>query len=216
MLSFSRIVVVFVSIVLLAIGCVGQSKNSPELSVAGVKLGDRESAKKFLDGYQPRTDEGTCSYYFYSSRGTVVMKLTAASCEDKYMITAIEAFAVDETYTKRHFVADKLGHFVTENGIFIGFRQSGGGLAIALIVGVPNLSRSNMIGPKDVVKIKGEPATRNKDGKVETMTYRIDDVAVGEGKYDYSSRFEFYGKELTKFEIKIDSPKHADSAKVKQ
>lgn len=207
MSTIKSILLTTLSMAILTAGIIAQTKVVPEMSVAGVKLGDRDSAKKFLDGYQPRTEEGTCTYYFYSSRGTVVMKLTAASCEDKYMITAIEAFAVDETYTKRHFVADKLGHFVTENGLFIGFRQTGGGLAIALIVGVPNLARNNMIGPKDVVKIKGEPATRSKDGKVETITYKIDDIAVGDAKYDYSSRFEFYGKEMTKFELRIDPRK---------
>lgn len=192
-----------------------QKKDSPEMSVAGVTLGDRESAKKFLDGYQPRTDEGSCSYYFYSSRGISVMKLTAASCEDKYMITAIEVFGVDDSYTKRHFVADKLGHFVTESGLFIGFRQTGSGLALALIVGVPNIARNNMIGPKDVVKIKGEPAERTKDGKVETIKYKIDGVSVDGKPYDYASRFEFYGKEMTRFELRIDPAKHADTAKVK-
>lgn len=192
-----------------------QKKDSPEMSVAGITLGDRESAKKFLDGYQPRTDEGTCSYYFYSSRATTVMKLSAASCEDKHMITAIEVFGVDDTYTKRHFVADKLGHFVTESGLFIGFRQTGGGLALALIVGVPNIARNNMIGPKDVVKIKGEPAERTKEGKVETIRYKIDGVSVDSKPYDYASRFEFYGKEMTRFELRIDPAKHADTAKVK-
>jgi len=192
-----------------------QKKDTPEMSVAGVTLGDRESAKKFLDGYQPRTDEGTCRYYFYNSRATTVMKLTAASCEDKHLITSIEVFGVDETYTKRHFVADKLGHFVTESGLFIGFRQTGSGLALALIVGVPNIARNNMIGPKDVVKIKGEPAERNKDGKVETIKYKIDGVSVESKPYDYSSRFEFYGKEMTRFEMRIEPAKHADTAKVK-
>ena len=204
MSTIKSILLTTLSMAILTAGIIAQTKVVPELSVAGVKLGDRDSAKKFLDGYQPRTEEGTCTYYFYSSRGTVVMKLTAASCEDKYMITAIEAFAVDETYKKKHFVAENLGHFVTESGIFIGFRQTGGGLAIALIVGVPNLARNNMIGPKDVVKIKGEPATRIKDGKNETITYKIDGVTVGDAKYGYSSRYEFIGKELERFEFRID------------
>jgi hypothetical protein len=131
------------------------------------------------------------------------------------MITAIEVFGVDDTYTKRHFVADKLGHFVTESGLFIGFRQTGSGLALALIVGVPNIARNNMIGPKDVVKIKGEPAERTKNGKVETIKYKIDGVSVDGKPYEYASRFEFYGKEMTRFELRIDPAKHADTAKVK-
>lgn len=204
MRSIRKSILAVASLIAFSTVLFAQTKATPEMSVAGIKLGDRESAKKFLDGYQPRTEEGTCTYYFYSSRGTVVMKLTAASCEDKYMITAIEAFAVDETYTKKHFVADDLGHFVTENGIFIGFRQSGSGLAMAMIVGVPNVGRRNMIGPKDLVKIKGEPTERAKDGKIETVKYSIDDVAVGDAKYKYSGRYEFNGKELIRFEVRID------------
>ncbi len=54
------------------------SKNAPELSVAGIELGNREKAKLFLTpGYQPRKGEDCRpNYYFYNAWGSQVMKLT--------------------------------------------------------------------------------------------------------------------------------------------
>ena len=182
---------------------------TPDMSVAGVKLGDRVSAKAFLNGYQARTGEsGKPEYLFYNAHGTTVMKLTAASIEEPYFVTEIEVFAVGESYKNRHFYLEKVGHFVSESGVFIGFRQSGGGMAIALITGIPNLSRDNMIGPKDLVNKKGEPTTRNKVEEKETFDYKLDTIDIaGENaaKYGYAAQYYFSKNKLKRFSMKLIS-----------
>ncbi len=187
------------------------------MSVAGLKLGDRVSGKAFLNLYQPRTDEdGLPKYYFYNGRGTTVMKVTAASVEDLYFVTEIEVFEVGDSYQKRHFFLKDIGHFVTESGIFIGFRQTGSGLALALIVGVPNVGRNNIIGPKDVIKRKGEPDKRAVNEKETTFDYHTDDVAASDAKYKYTAFYRFYKKELTRFVLKIEPEAKPEIAKAKQ
>lgn len=177
----------------------------PEMSVAGLKLGDRESGKAFLGLYQPRTDEdGLPKYYFYNGQGTTVMKITAASVEDPYFVTEIEVFWVNDSYQKTHYFLKKIPHFVTESGIFIGFRQSGKSVALALIVGVPNVGRSNVIGPKDVIKRKGEPDDRAVSEKKETFEYRADNISIGDTVYKYSAHYLFNRRELDKFILKIE------------
>ncbi len=181
---------------------------APDISVAGVKLGDRESAKAFLGEYQMRTDGGVPSYYFYNSRITSVLKLTAASFEDPYFVTEIEVYNVGKEYQQRHFVLDRIGTFATESGIFIGFRQKGKDLALAMIIGIPNVGRSNIIGPKDVVSRKGEPDERVKNGEEELFDYRVADFNLpnGDGKtsYRYSAHYRFYERKLNRFSIKIE------------
>lgn len=181
----------------------------PELSVAGIKLGDRASAKSFLEGYAPTTDEaGRTVFYFYNGYATQVMKLTAASSADAYFITEIEVFSVDETYRKKHFQAKKIDYFTTEKGIFIGYRQS-----VASILLFPGASRSDMIGPKDVIKKKGAPTEDVKQEKYEIVTYKLpgielpDETASGKTKaFSYFARYEFFKNKLYKFTIKIFSP----------
>ncbi|MBK6750193.1 MAG: hypothetical protein KA956_00380 [Pyrinomonadaceae bacterium] len=186
----------------------------PELSVAGLTLGDRDSGKKFLGIYQPRTDEGGLpKYYFYNGRGTTVMKVTAASVEDPYFVTEIEVFGVGESYQERHFFLKDIGHFVTESGIFIGFRQTGKGLALALIVGVPNVGRSNMIGPKDVIKRKGEPDGQSVNDKETIFNYGGQSVKIGDVDYKYSAYYRFYKRELKRFIFRIEPQTKPEIAK---
>ena len=179
----------------------------PDLSVAGLKLGDRASAKAFLTGYQPRSGaDGVPEYLFYNAQATTVMKLTAASFDDLYFITEIEVFSVGESYKNRHFQLEKIGHFVTESGVFIGFRQSGSGLAIALVSGIPNLARNNMVGPKDLVNKKGEPTTRTKIEEKETLDYKLDSVDVAgepDAKYRYAAQYYFSKNKLKRFSMKL-------------
>lgn len=182
-----------------------KSENTPELSVAGIELGNRESAKKFLtEGYSPRPEEdGRASFYFYNEWGTQVMKLTADSPDDPYYLTEIEVFGVNRKYEKTHYVAKDFGIFVTENGIFIGYKQS----VTSIIIGIPNVGRKNRIGPNDVIDIKGKPAEREKtDGNREFVTYQIPGVKLSDGSVtaDYNARYEFYKKKLRRFSIKID------------
>ncbi len=189
----------------------------PELSVAGLKLGDRVSGKAFLGIYQARTDEDDLpKYYFYNGQGTTVMKITAASVEDPYFVTEIEVFKVGDWYQKRHFFLKDLGHFVTESGIFIGFRQKAGNLALPLIVGVPNVGRSNIIGPNDVIRRKGEPDNRAVKDNEEAFDYSVNSVTVGEAQHRYTAHYRFYKRELTRFILKIEPQAKPEIAKTKQ
>lgn len=187
-------------IAVLSFCALAQDKDaSPELSVAGVKLADRDSAKAFLSGYSPRKGEdGRPAYFFYNSYGTQVMKLTAASFEEPFFITEIEVFSVGRSYREQHYVADDLGAFTTESGIFIGQKAS----VSSVVFGVPN-----KIGPKDIVRKKGEPTTREKTGKDETIIYALADMKLPGGEFDYYARYEFSKSKLKKFILKISSDK---------
>ncbi|MBX3298037.1 MAG: hypothetical protein KF736_01080 [Acidobacteria bacterium] len=189
------------------------SAQSPErrldMGVAGVRLADRDSARRFLDGYQYRTDQGVPTYYFYNSKITTVLKLTGLSYEDPYYITEIEVYNVGPEYQYRHFVLEKLGHFVSEAGVFVGFRQSGKGIAIALATGFPNLARDNVIGPKDLSGKLGEPSERQVNGSEEILIYSNDtEVVPPEGgaaaKVRYTARYRFYDRKLNRFLIRIE------------
>lgn len=182
------------------------SKNAPEMSVAGIELGSRESAKSFLKSdYKPRVGaDGRPTYYFYNKWGSQVMKLTAASFDDPYLITEIEVFAVGEKYQERHFQAEDVKYFSTENNIFIGFKQS----AMYFIAGVKNTGGKNEITPKDVVEIKGAPTNRaDTDKNREVLTYTIADIKIpGEKKTaNYQADYEFYKKKLKRFSVKLVS-----------
>lgn len=181
------------------------SKSTPEMSVVGVKLGDRESAKKYLlQGHIPRVDEdGRASYTFFNQWGTQVMRLTVASIDDPYFVTEIEVKAVGESYLKKHYQDKQNGLMMTENGIFIGFRQT----MMNLIVGVRNAGKANTIGPGEVVKIKGVPESRTKVGeKGEEIRYSMSDVKLSDDELtaNYEAHYEFVKNKLSKFVLKID------------
>ena len=190
----------------------------PEMSVAGLKLGGTPATKEFLTAYSPRQGEdGRPEYFFYNKFGTQVMKLTAESYESPYFITEIEVFAVGRSYMNTHHVARQIGYFVTENGIFIGYRQS----ALALLVGIPNVAREDRIGPKDVVKKKGTPASRTKTGDTEVLIYDLPNIALEENaenpaqrsaaqKFDYQARYEFRKNKLKRFHLKITAQNRKD------
>jgi hypothetical protein len=185
-------------IAVLGFSALAQEKNTqPELSVAGIKLGDRESAKAFLTGYSMRKqDDGRFAYFFYNSYGTQVMKLTAKSAEEPYFITEIEVFTVGRSYLEQHYVAKDLGTFTTESGIFIGQKGS----VSSMVFGVPN-----RIGPKDIVKKKGEPTDKKKIGKAETITYASPNIKLPGGEFDYTASYEFSKNKLKKFSLKISA-----------
>ena len=180
------------------------SDTAPEMSVAGIELGSRESAKAFLkSGYQPRVGkDGRPTYYFYNKWGSQVMKLTAASFDDPYFLTEIEVFSVGEKYQERHFQAEEVKYFETENKIFIGFKQS----TMYFIAGVKNKGSNNEITPKAVVEIKGEPSKRaDTDKNREVLSYNIAEVKVPGAKMeaDYQADYEFYKNKLKRFSIKL-------------
>lgn len=182
-------------------GFSAMAQNKPDLSVAGVKLGDRVSAKAFLEGYSSRFDDaGRPVFLFFNKPGTEVLKFVSASAEDVYFITEIEIFSVGESYQNRLYIAEKFDSFETENGIFLGLRQS----ATSLIFGLPN-----KIGPKDLVKKKGEPKARTKKEKRDVLAYSLNDIElVNEtDKFNYSASYEFYKSTLKKITLKISADK---------
>lgn len=186
-----------------------EKNNLPELSVSKIRLGDRASAKGFLEGYSPRRqDDGRPAFFFYNKFGTQVMKLTAASVEDPYFIMEIEVFAVKKSYQTQHYVAEKIGFFQTEKKIFIGYQQS----AASMIIGLPGVSRNDIIGPKDVIKKKGEPTERVKTGDDEIVTYNLASIELPDenaanktSRFSYFARYEFYKNNLQKFTLKIST-----------
>jgi hypothetical protein len=189
-----------------------QRTTAPDISVNGVKLGDRTSSKVFLNGYQYRTDGGIPTYYFYNSRVTTVLKLTGASFEDPYFITGIEVYNVGPEYKFKHFVLEKVGHFLTESGIHVGYRQSGADIAFSVTVGIPGVVGDSITGPKYVLKKIGEPTTHSKNGDEETFDYRIEnfglpyaDDAGRTVKYRYLAHYRFYQKKLNRFSIRIEA-----------
>lgn len=184
---------------------------SPDLSVVGIKLGDRSSAKAFLDGYQARiAEDGRPIFYFYNKFATQVMKLTGVSMEDRYFITEIEVYSVGRSYTAPHFQSEKIGYFKTENDLFIGYKQS----KASAITGIPNIDGKDMTGPKNVIKKLGEPTERLKEDKLETLVYKRPEVELPDEnapgkmvKFAYSAQYEFKEGNLKKFTLKISGSK---------
>lgn len=202
----SPFAVLFFSLALTDTLIAQDKKSEPELSVAGIRLGDRASAKKFLESYSPGTgDEGQPEYSFWNKFGNQVMKVSALSFEDRYFITRIEVFYAPQSYMGRHYVLKDQGFFVTENGIFIGYRQS----ALAFITGIPNAAREDRIGPNDIVRKKGEPTSRTKQDKKEIIIYdlgKIDLEIDGRNKsVKYSATYETNKNRLRRIVIEISS-----------
>ncbi len=198
--------IVFPLIMLLAafsIQAQEKTVGTPDFTVAQFEIGTREKNRGILTkGYSPRPGkDGRPEFYFYNEFGTQVMRLVGASKDDPYFLTEIEVFAVGRSYLERHFQLKDTGYFETESGVFIGFRQS-----VASMILFPGVTRRDMIGPKDVVKIKGEPDERGKtENDRDYFVYNIPNVSIaGEsGKFDYEARYEFYKKKIKRFSLKI-------------
>lgn len=198
------------------IGAQDKIDRKPEMSVIGIELGNRASAEKFLTaGHHPQIGaDGRASFYFYNVWGSQVMRLTAPSAEDKYFITEIEVFRVGRKYRKCHYMADEVKYFQTEGGVFIGFKQS----AMYFLAAIENAGSVNRFRPKNLIKIKGEPAVRNKTGKKgETLVYRIPDITLSDKMTtaDYEAHYQFYKNKLKSFTLKI-SPVEKNLAREKK
>jgi hypothetical protein len=178
---------------------------SPDLTVAGVKLGERASAKTFLEGFQPRIgQDGRPEYYFFNKMADQVLKLTGASFEDRFLITEIEVYKVGKSYRQGHFQSEKIGFFKTEKDIFVGYKQS----TASAISGIPNVDGKDRTGPKTVVKKIGEPTDRKTDGERETLIYDLPSLELADetgktSKYKYSAQYEFNENKLKRFILKI-------------
>ena len=182
-----------------------RQKSAPDLTVAGVRLGNRATAKAFLEGFQPRIGDGSRpTYYFYNRAATQVMKLTGASFDDRFLIVEIEVYKVGKSYTTPHFQADKIGFFKTESDIFVGYKQS----MASAITGIPNVDGKDRTGPKTVAKKLGEPARRTTEGERETLFYEIPEIEIADEtgkttKFAYAAQYEFSDDKLKRFVIKI-------------
>ena len=89
-------------------------------------------------------------------------------------------------------------------------------LALALIVGVPNVGRSNIIGPKDVIKRKGEPDDQTANEKERIFNYGGQTVEIGGNSYEYSAFYRFYERELRRFILKIEPEGKLETAKARK
>ncbi len=178
---------------------------APDLSVAGVRLGNRATAKAFLEGFQPRIGEDSRpTYYFYNRSATQVMKLTGASFDDRFFIVEIEVYKVGKSYTAPHFQADKIGFFKTESDIFVGYKQS----TASAITGIPNVDGKDRTGAKTVAKKLGEPTRRAIEDERETLFYEIPAIEITDetgkaAKFAYAAQYEFNEDKLKRFVLKI-------------
>lgn len=181
----------------------------PELGVADFRIGgDEEKTKTLLQNYSPRYDNklGQPKYFFYNEYGNQVMSLTGHSRERPYLIVAIEAFAVGESYQNKHFQMKDRSSFMTESGFFIGARPS----ATSLIFAIPNVTR-----PNGVIEKKGAPDADEKiDKNVRTLRYQIGEVKELEAKEanlnginfgSYTAEYRFYKNKLTRFSIAVNT-----------
>lgn len=178
---------------------------APELSIAELRLGDEESAKKILQNYSPRYDNDLNQprYFFYNNYGNQVMTVTAHSKERPHLIVGIEVFAVGESYQKKHFQMEKWNAFITESGFFIGARPS----AASMIFALPNVTRAG-----EIIRKKGPPSADEKTGNVRTLRYRFEKVEALENQEAklkevdftaYAAEYRFYKNKLTRFSISV-------------
>jgi hypothetical protein len=187
---------------------------APDLSVAGVRLGNRATAKAFLEGFQPRiSEDARPAYYFYNRSATQVLKLTGASFDDRFLIVEIEVYKVGKSYTAPHFQNDKIGFFKTESDIFVGYKQS----TASAITGIPNVDGKDRTGPKTVAKKLGAPTDRLTEGERETLIYELPEIEIADetgktAKFAYSARYEFNDDKLKRFVLKI-SPVQGNETK---
>jgi hypothetical protein len=181
----------------------------PELSIAGFRLGDEESAKNLLRSYSPRYDNerGQPEYFFYNNYGNQVLTVTAHSKERPHLIVRLEVFAVGESYQKKHYQLKEHNVFISESGFFIGARPS----AKSLIFAVPNVT-----GTKNIIKKMGQPQADEKAGKVRTLRYEFGEVRKLEAREaklkgvnfsSYTAEFRFYKNKLSRFSIGVSVAK---------
>ncbi len=197
-----RLVRILILILVPAIGIAAQS--TPELSVNGVKLGDRDSARTLLANSAPTTDEqGRPAYFFYNDFGDKVWRLTVKSFEDRFNVVEMEVFQTGKNYDKPHFYLRKVDTFKTESNIFVGKRVS----ATASILG-EGLATDTRIGPKDLIKKLGDPTSKTADGDRETLVYEINGLVMADEKgeklkRDYRATYVFVKKRLWRFVLSI-------------
>lgn len=182
------------------------NRSEVEISAAGFRLGDEESAKIILQNYSPRYDNdlNQPQYFFYNGQGNQVISITAYSRERPFLIVAVEVFGVGEAYQKKHFQMKETNSFISEFGFFIGARPS----ATSMLFAIPNVT-----GPKEVMKKIGSPQADEKSGKVRTLRYQFDAVKELEARESklknidfktYSAEYRFYKNKLSRYSIAVN------------
>ncbi|HLM62520.1 MAG TPA: hypothetical protein VK308_17090, partial [Pyrinomonadaceae bacterium] len=126
--------------------------------------------------------------------------------ERPYLIVAIEAFAVGESYQNKHFQMKDRTSFMSESGFFIGARPS----VTSLVFAIPNVT-----GPNEVIKKKGAPdADEKTDKKVRMLRYQIGEVKELEAKErklkginfgSYTAEYRFYKNKLNRYSIAVNT-----------
>ncbi len=183
-------------------------QKSPELSIAGFKLGgDEKATEQLLKGFSPRFDNeaGQPKYFFYNGYGNQVMSITCLSKEHPYLVVGVEVFAVGESYQKKHYQLKDTNSFMTESGFFIGAKPS----VTSLMFAVPNVTKA-----KQIIKKKGVPMTDEKVDKVRTLAYRIDAVNQLENQEakteginfgSYTAEYKFVKNKLRHITISVNT-----------
>ena len=183
------------------------AQSEPEMSVAGIRLGDEASAKTVLQNYSPRYDNERSQpqYFFYNGYGNQVMSVTAHSKERPFLIVAVEVFAVGESYQKKHFQMKETNSFMSESGFFIGARPS----VTSMVFAIPNVT-----GPKEIMKRKGQPQADEKSDKVRTLRYQFGAVKELEAQEAqvkdvdfgaYTAEYRFYKNKLSRYRLAVNS-----------
>ena len=185
------------------------SRPEPELGVAEFRIGgDEEKTRMLLQSYSPRYDNelGQPKFYFYNEYGNQVLSLTGYSKERPFLIVAIEAFAVGESYQNKHFQMKDKTSFMSESGFFIGARPS----VTSLMFAIPNVTR-----PNGIIEKKGLPdADEKTDKNVRTLRYRIGQVKELESREaklngvdfgSYMAEYRFYKNKLSRYIIRAEA-----------
>lgn len=209
-IAYKYVFLVFTLSLLTIIPIVAQTaRPAPELSAAGLRLGAEEANKIILQSYSPRYDNELKQprYFFYNEYGNQVMSVTAYSKEHPFLVVAIEAFAVGESYQKTHYQMKDRATFMTESGFFIGARPS----ATSLIFAVPNVT-----GAKEVIRKKGAPDADEKADKTRTLRYKfgaVKELETAEAKLNginfgsYTAEYRFVKNKLNRFVIALEATK---------
>ena len=174
-------------------------EGSPEPSVMGIELGNRASAEKTLSGYGPTFGtNGLPNYFFYNKFATQVLHLTAASWDDRYLITEIEVYSVGSGYQRKHFQLKDVGFFTTGSGLFIGYKQSATGLLMGFAIGVNDPGGRSQVKSGRVEKLFGEPSERVEDGDDAAFVYDRRDAVLKDipGSDGYKATYVFHKGKL--------------------
>ncbi|HUF04798.1 MAG TPA: hypothetical protein VMM38_11570 [Aridibacter sp.] len=185
-------------------------ETKPDTAITGVELGDRASAEALLGDYQPTFgDDGRPEYYFYNKFADQVVRFTADSWEDKFLVTEIEVYAVTDKYRSPHFQLKETGYFKTSNDLFIGYKQSATSLLAAFTIGVQDPGGKNRVREGKVQKLFGTPDETVEEAGNVTLIYRTSDLKTKdlEDPLAYQASYSFRKGKLKRMSISVKPEK---------